>query len=92
MIDEQIVINGVIVNRCANYSRAEYKNGHVFENVCKLNAFGFCEDKYCKFKFNEIVKQLRNKEEECNKLKSIVNDNETYISELKAEYEVNNDR
>ena len=87
MTCEQVIVDGVIVSRCANYCSTEQKNGHVFKDVCRMSLFGFCEGKYCKFKFLEITKQLECKNKECNALKNIINDNESYIDQLKEDYE-----
>ena len=77
MTDKQIIIDGVDVSGC------EYCG---YDNVCKLkSASNYIVD--CKENPSCYYKQLKRKEQECEKLKESIEENSYRYAELDADYD-----
>ena len=71
MTDKQIIIDGVDVSECKYFQSScvpDYSGGYLYKNVCRNHGFYDCDKKPCAFKCIEYQKQLKRKEQECEKL------------------------
>lgn len=71
MTDKEIIIDGVDVSKCGYFQSScipDYSGGYLYKNVCRNHGFYDCDKKPCAFKCIEYQKQLKRKEEECEKL------------------------
>ena len=71
MTDKEIIIDGVDVSECKYFQSScvpDYSGGYLYKNVCRNHGFYDCDKKPCAFKCIEYQKQLKHKEEECEKL------------------------
>lgn len=71
MTDKEIIIDGVDVSECKYFQSScvpDYSGGYLYKNVCRNHGFYDCDKKPCAFKCIEYQKQLKRKEQECEKL------------------------
>ena len=84
MTDKEIIINGIDVSKCKYFQSScvpDYSGGYLYKNVCRNHGFYDCDKKPCAFKCIEYRKQLKRKEQECNKLYIQLKADEEYHKE-----------